>query len=144
VLLVPVAYLAYAAVKLAGYSLAAAGLKKLFQRPDASAWRVGLLRTALGIAVGGVYTLVWAAGENFGWFRGLPMAGGRAGSILYYLLCLVPVRFLEWGWLIWFCFDRRLEQHGRDIAGVIGGTLWSFALDLPPLMGALWFVASIC
>jgi hypothetical protein len=137
-------YVAYAGVKLAGYSLSAVVLKKLLRRPDLGAWRVGFIRTVLGILVGGAYTLVWAAGENYGWFRGLPMTGGRAGSILYYMAGLIPVRLLEWSWLVWFCFDRRFEQRGRDTVAVIGGSLWSFALDLPPLMGALWFVASIC
>jgi lipopolysaccharide export LptBFGC system permease protein LptF len=45
----------------------------------------------------------------------LPLSGGRAGPGLWYLVGLVPVRALEWSWLVWYAF-----------------------------VGALGFLASIC
>ena len=137
-------YVGYASLKFVGYTLAARVLKSLLRRPDAGVWRVGALRTGLGIVVGAAYTALWAKLASHGLFEGLPLSGGRGGAIVWYLVGLIPVRVLEWSWLIWFCFDRQLEHRGREAVGVGLGVLWSFVLDLPALIPAAWFVASIC
>ena len=137
-------YPLYAAVKYFGYTLAARLFAAILRRPDVGIWRVGLIRTGLGIVIGAIYTMAWSALAAHGMFESLPLGGGRGGGLPYYLLGLVPVRMLEWSWLVWFCFDRRLEWRGRDALCVALGVVWSFVLDLPVLMGAFWFLASIC
>ncbi|MFI5177977.1 MAG: hypothetical protein ACHQO8_05425 [Vicinamibacterales bacterium] len=139
-----VTYLGYAGLKFVGYSLAAWVIRAILMRPDRSPWRVGLARTILGIVVGGIYTAAWGAMASHGLFSGLPLSGGRAGPALWYLVGLVPVRLLEWTWLIWYFFDRRFAYPGRGGLCVALGTLWSFVLDVPAIMGVASFVASIC
>ena len=139
-----IGYLVYAALKCAGYALAARVLRGMLHRPDVGAWRVGIARTILGIVVGAIYTTAWAWMAAHGAFSDLPLGGGRGGGLPYYLLLLVPVRVLEWSWLVWFFFDRRVEQPWRDALGVGLGVVWSFVLDLPVIVGAASFVASIC
>ncbi len=137
-------YPIYAAVKYAGYTLSARVFGAILDRRDVGVWRVGLIRTGLGIVIGAIYTAAWAGLAAHGVFQSLPLGEGRSGGLPYYLLGLVPVRTLEWRWLIWFCFDRRFEWPGRDALCVSLGVVWSFVLDLPVLTGAAMFLASIC
>ena len=137
-------YPLYAAVRYFGYTLSARVVGAILHRRDVGVWRVGLIRTGIGIVVGAVYTMMWAALASRGVFESLPLGGGRGGGLPYYLLGLVPIRTLEWSWLIWFCFDRQFERPGRDALCVVLGVVWSFVLDLPVLTGAAMFLASIC
>jgi hypothetical protein len=137
-------YVGYAMWKLLGYSLAALAFRTIHARTDLSAWKVGLARTLLGMFVGGLYTGVWSLLASHGVFHGLPMSGGRGGSILWYLAGLIPVRFCEWGVVIWFFYDRKLERRGRDVLCVLLGTVWSFILDLPMMLFTAWALSSIC
>ena len=89
-------------------------------------------------------TGLWALLESQGLFRDLPMAGGRAGSVLYFLAALVPIRFLEWGVILFFFYDRGLKQPIKGTLLACAGILWSFLLDLPAILGLVYIVSSIC
>ena len=73
-------YPLYAAVKYFGYTLAARVFAPILRRRDVRVWRVGLIRTALGIVVGALYTATWAALASHGVFQSLPLGGGRGGG----------------------------------------------------------------
>ena len=65
------------------------------------------------------------------------MFGGL--GILIYIVGLVPVRLIEWWIIIWLFYDRSMMTKQKDWQYVGLGTAWSFALDIPALIG---FVAT--
>jgi hypothetical protein len=114
---------AFTAVKLLGYTAAAAVIKK--QTPDSSAsvWLVGGVRTAIGIAVGIGAAL---AAERLGMFRsGFP----------FYLL-LAPIRICEWLLLLWLFFRDPKREWAQTLMFAVFGTLWSYVLDIPAILSA--------
>ena len=138
------AYAGYVVFKFFGYVLAARVLGTIVAPPGATIWRVGLVRTILGIVVGAAYTATFGAVARHGLFEGLPLNGGRGGAILWYPIGLLPVRVLEWSWLIWYFFDRAWARPARNLGAVALGVIWSFVLDLPAMVAGVWFVSSIC
>jgi len=136
-------YVAYAVMKLVGYSLSAYAIRAVLVRPDVSPWRVGLVRTLLGIVVGGLYTAGWAVFGGRDALEGVVLTDPQSTAI-WYAVGLVPVRILEWTWLIWYFFDRRFDRPGRDVLCVVLGVVWSFVLDLPALLGVISILSSIC
>jgi hypothetical protein len=72
-------YASFAAVKFAGYSLAAWAISRSYQRPDRNPLIVGGVRTLIGMATGAAYFgLVLALGKSFG-----VTAQGNLGVFLY-------------------------------------------------------------
>ena len=122
-------YCAFCAVKLAGYSLAAAYLNHTYKRPQWMSPIVGGTRTLIGMGAGAAYYAVWRFGI-FYLFTGMEGAGTIA-----YLGGLIPVRFAEWWLLLWLFYDRRIEQPGKGWQCVILATVWSFLLDVPAALG---------
>jgi hypothetical protein len=117
-------YLAFGAVKLAGYSLAAWRLNRGYPETGANFVVVGLTRTVIGMALGsvlGLLALPWV------------LVGGL-GVIVYYL-GLIPVRLLEWWIIILLFYDRGAETKPKDWRYAGFGTAWSYALDIPALIG---------
>jgi hypothetical protein len=117
-------YLAFGAVKLAGYSLAAWRLNRSYPETGANFGVVGLTRTVIGMVFGSVLGLLALP---------LVLAGGL-GVVVYYL-GLIPVRLLEWWIIILLFYDRRAQTKPKDWRYAGFGTAWSYALDIPALIG---------
>src|SRR5438552_3124480 len=94
-----VGYIAFCAVKFAGYSLAARVISQTYQRRDRKAFTVGGVRTLIGMAVGAACFGIWSC------IPGAADAGGVG-----YLLGLIPVRIAEWWLLLWLFYDRQLIE----------------------------------
>ncbi len=128
----------FTAVKLVGYSIAGAYLRRQLQTGRAHPVVFGLVRTLVGIAVGVSTSLIFVA-----------FAGER--SLLFYVL-LAPIRFLEWYLVLLLFFGRpqgtavvsvdstlrfNLEaavRQERFPALAAQGILWSYLLDLPAVL----------
>ena len=129
-------YLGFAAVKFAGYSLAAPVISRTYGRTDRNPFIVGATRTAIGMAAGATYFgLLWSAGS----FGIGPLARGSSSTHgeFFYLAGLLPVRIAEWWLLLWLFYDRRFGQPARAWRTVALATAWSYVLDAPAIMGFL-------
>ena len=122
-------YLAFSAVKLAGYSLAGWYLNRRYPDATANFAVVGVVRTVIGVAFGAVLGLLAA--------YPLYLLGGS--GFIVYLFGLVPVRLIEWWIIIRLFYDRTMQTKQKDWRYAGLGTAWSFALDIPALIG---FVAT--
>ncbi|HEY6005608.1 MAG TPA: hypothetical protein VIV57_22190 [Anaeromyxobacter sp.] len=116
----PLGFAYFAAVKLAGYTLAGHRLRRVYRTETPKPLVFGLARTALGVLAG----LAFAA---IAWKVGV----GRS-EVLYYVL-LAPIRFAEWVFILWLLFDRRPASIGRLLALAAVGSLWSYVLDIPAI-----------
>lgn len=123
----------YALAKILGYSWwCGVGLKRL--RSDLNAIqrkplavKLGMIRFGIGFVVGIPMTAVFGALLNANWFF-LPLS---------YLLTYVPVRWFEWGVMVWWinpatrswhqllCSNGKIERIWR-----LQGIILSCALDL--------------
>ncbi len=122
-------YLTFCAIKFAGYS-AAGHLLSMKYDSNVSAGRVGAVRTLIGMAAGAAYFGLWTMidRKTFGM--------DQSNDFLWaYFAGLLPVRIAEWWLLIWLFYDRELRQIGRDWRMVGLGTVWSYVLDVPAIMG---------
>jgi hypothetical protein len=59
---------------------------------------------------------------------------GELGFVAYYLV-LIPVRLLEWWIIILIFYDRRVQTRAKDWRYAGLGTVWSYVLDVPALIG---------
>lgn len=111
--------IAFAATKLIGYCLAAGLISKLYQRTPPRWWLIGVSRTLIGVAFGYPY-FHWASSgaQNLG-----------------FILGLVPIRLIEWLLLVVIFYDRKLTNRARALEVASAGTGWSFALDIPAILG---------
>jgi hypothetical protein len=111
----PVGFGVFLLVEFAGYAGAAQMLSKSYELPTNS-WKVGGVRTVIGVAAGLMYFGLWSLSKSepspFLWFGGL-----------------FPIRVVEWGILLRIFFDKKLFQSARSWRYSVFGTLWSFALD---------------
>jgi hypothetical protein len=123
-----VGYLVFGGIKFAGYSLAARFISKRYQRTDRNAFSVGGARTLIGVVAGAIY---------FGLLTLLPQKAVATGGLIF-LAGLLPMRIAEWWLLLWWFYDRKLEQGRLGWRVVALATLWSFALDIPALAGAFF------
>ena len=121
-------YLVFGAVKLAGYSLAGWYLNRSYSGATASFAVIGITRTVIGMLFGAGLALL---AFPFVMFGGL--------GILIYLVGLTPVRLIEWWIIVLLFYDRSVMTKQKDWLNVGLGTAWSFALDIPALIG---FVAT--
>ncbi|ERR1700722_12014487 len=109
-----VGFAAFVLVKLGGYTGAAQVLRKAYDVP-ASAWKVGAVRTGIGLVAGLAVFGGWYlshANSEWGWF-----------------VTLLPVRILEWGLLLHLFFDKTFLGSSRSWRYAALGTVWSFTLD---------------
>lgn len=118
-------YASFCAVKFAGYTLAAHVIAKSYGRGDVSIWRVGAVRTLIGMAAGAAYFGAWHA-------MGKPLGGDLT---FLYLAGLLPIRIAEWWLLIWLFYDRALAEREAGWWMVALGTVWSYILDAPAIVG---------
>lgn len=118
-------YLAFSAVKLAGYTLAGWYLNRRYSNATAHFALVGLTRTIIGIVFGAALALATY----------FPISLFGIAGILVYILGLIPVRLLEWWIIIFIFYDRSMQSMPKDWRFAALGTAWSFALDIPALIG---------
>jgi hypothetical protein len=109
---------AFTAVKFAGYTLAAKALNPIYDRPDRNIWVVGATRTLIGLGFGTIYRQLVPAASAFDFMAGL-----------------FPIRLLEWALLVWLFYDRKLELLKIDWKVVFVASFWSYALDVPAVLG---------
>ena len=117
-------YLGFCAVKFVGYSIAARFIARSYRRTDHNALLVGGVRTLIGMAAGAAYYELW---------RLIPGMEGAGG--IGFLGGLLPVRLVEWWLLLWLFYDRPLQQGSKDWRVVGLATVWSYALDVPAVIG---------
>jgi hypothetical protein len=111
----PAGFAAFVLVKLAGYSGAGWFLAKAYDSP-VSYWKVGAVRTVIGIAAGLAYFGAWTA------------SNGSPSPYLWFL-GLIPVRLIEWGFLLRLFFDSSMLRTLRSWEYSAYGAVWSFVLD---------------
>ncbi len=117
-------YAAFAVIKLAGYVLAAWHLNRRYADATVHFTLVGLTRTVVGMLFGAALALL-----------AYPLMVFDGLGALVFLLGLIPIRVLEWWIIIRIFYDRSLERKKEDWKYVFLGTIWSFALDIPALLG---------
>ena len=118
----PLGVVYFTGVKLAGYSMAGAYLRKRLaaQRPPAIVF--GLARTMIGLAVGIAFASSLAA------------LNIRNTEVSFYAV-LLPVRMAERLLVIWLFFGRPAPLPGRVILKYsLIGSVWSYLLDIPAIM----------
>src|SRR5687768_4430449 len=116
---------AFVAIKVAGYTAAAVMISRWYGRSGLNPWLVGGVRTVIGIAVGMLAVFLATL---------LPTAATSVGA-WGFLLLLVPIRLFEWWLLVWLFYDRALARPGLGWKVAALGTLWSFLLDIPSIVG---------
>jgi len=127
-------YATFCAIKFAGYSAAGHVLSRRYGRTDLSPWKVGAVRTLIGMAAGAAYFAAWCVIEPSVYRVG----SGPPGYFPWlYLACLLPVRIAEWWLLIWLFYDRKLREVAIGWRMVGLGTVWSYVLDAPAIAGLI-------
>lgn len=111
--------IAFAAIKLAGYCIAAYVTSKQYGKTKTQWFPIGLSRTLIGIAFGYPY---------FNWAT-------SSFQSLAFMLGLIPIRMIEWLLLVIIFYDRKLTNRPRAVRVAAAGTAWSFLLDLPATIG---------
>jgi len=119
-----IGFAAFAGVKAAGYTAAAAVLNRGYaqtspEKPNVVT--VGLARTGIGLVAGLIYGGLWILAVN--------QMREADNWYIYYYAFLLPVRLAEWTFLIWMFFDRGLHDRSRLWKYVIFGTICSYVLD---------------
>lgn len=110
----------FCSIKFAGYTAMAAVLRRHYPGSTAAPWRVGLVRTVIGLVAGmGVMRL--AAHVHV-----IPVSPG------FYVL-LLPVRLAEWLLLLERFHERPEWQWKRALRWASIGYVWSCLLDVPAL-----------
>jgi hypothetical protein len=118
-----VGYIAFAAVKYVGYSATATILNRAYGTQK-NIWKVGLVRTGIGVLFGAAFGGAWM-------YLSHHYPPNVADPILTWLFFapLLPIRLVEWGLLIHLFFDRGLVRRRKDLEYAAYGIVWSFVLD---------------
>lgn len=111
--------LIFVAIKFFGYSFAARLISQHYSAVGLNRFKVGGARTLIGVIFGTIY--FYLASVVF------------PGVLV--LLGLIPIRIVEWTLLICWFYDRELKDWTRLRDVIVLGTIWSFMLDLPALLG---------
>jgi len=116
----------FAGVKAIGYTAASFVFKRGYRAlapVKANILTVGLTRTGIGLLAGLTYGGLWILSAN-------QMHAQESEKLfLYYYSFLLPVRLVEWTFLIWIFFDRGLHDRSRLWKYVAFGTICSYVLD---------------
>lgn len=129
----------YLCIKVVGYTVFAAFLNRLYACSN-SIWKVGMVRTLLGVVLGLAHNAVFLS--FFKISMGRAPLGGEDTRL--YFAALVLLRFFEWGLIIFWFYDRKYRNKRTLVRAVATGTVWSFILDIPLLAGLFTVAASIC
>ena len=103
-----------------------------YDRDDLASWKVGAVRTLIGMAAGAAYFGLWYPDR---YARRMSRAACTAVFRYLYLAGLLPVRIAEWWLLIWLFYDRKLREPAKGWRMVGLGTIWSYVLDAPAIAG---------
>ena len=123
----PLGFAYFAGVKFVGYSAYAALLNSNSTVSEASckipsAWKSGLVRTGIGVAVGTVVGLgFWKLLPSGGWFE------EHGGALFWW--GLLPVRVLEWYVFLWILYRNCHLRLSRTAFAITSGIVTSFLLD---------------
>jgi hypothetical protein len=115
--------IAFGAVKLAGYTAAAAYLRKALPENRPNIFLVGATRTLIGVAAG-----IAAVAS-------IELLGDTRADLTFFAL-LIPVRLAEWLLLIRLFFAKPQWTWKRSLVLAALGILWSFLLDIPAIAAA--------
>ena len=129
----------YALIKILGYSLFAKFLNSLFLTHN-NIWKVGLVRTILGVVLGLAHNVFFLSFFNISMGRS-PIGG--EDTYLYFTF-LILLRIFEWGLIIYLFYDRKMKKRALIIKAIGLGVIWSFILDIPLLAGLFVGIATIC
>jgi hypothetical protein len=124
----------FAGVKLVGYTGYAYVLRKKIFDTDPNGGlsrtvKIGATRTGIGLVAGMAYGGL--ALLTVGIF------GEGASSGVYYMLGLLPIRFLEWWLLLWIFFRTQIGDRGKVASGIGLGIVVSYVLDAIGISAAL-------
>lgn len=114
-------YVAFAAIKFVGYSIAGLYLSSKHPTAGTNPLLFGLARTILGMLFGAVLGFIGL------WTFEL--------ALIFFLVFLIPFRFLEWWIVLKIFFSRAFEQKYQMSNYTAVGVVWSFALDIPAILG---------
>jgi len=131
--------LAYALIKIVGYSGFAYYLNQLYSKQN-NLWKVGLARAALGVVLGLAHNAIFL--NFFEVTMGRAPLGGEDTHL--YFIGLIILRIFEWGLIVHWFYDSRLKNKPRATKAIVLGSIWSFVLDIPVLMGLFAVASSIC
>lgn len=131
----------YFFIKFLCYSLYAKYLNRLYGK-TLSIWRVGLFRTLLGLVIGAALNFLLIGALNLQVSSGRGPIGGRDTDI--YFLLLTTIRLGEWLVTVWYFYDRELFISWKLFKAVVFGTLVSYFVDIPIMMGLILVIATIC
>ena len=126
----PIGAIAYTGIKFAGYTLAAHALRRSYGASRTGFLGVGAVRTAVGIGVGIPYAF-------FMLFLGTSFQSEL--NWWWFYVGLIPVRMLEWIFVIWVFYESSPPRTGRLLKYSAMGSAWSFVLDIPA-MAALFTI----
>jgi hypothetical protein len=134
-------YLIFVGVKLIGYSIAGYALNRAYANLKRHFLVVGLVRTLIGLAIGGIFgwtmfTLEEHMKLTSGYEPVLGVTPGDWGATLY-ITALALIRLFEWRAVIWLFYDRQSKQPKKDWLLASCGVVWSFALDIPAIIGVI-------
>ena len=122
-----VGYVAFCAVKFAGYSVAAHWMSLYFKANDRNLFVVGGIRTLIGMGAGAMYYGAMRC------FVENPLSTGSG-----FILGLAPIRIIEWTLLIWLFYKRNRLDERKTFGVVIAATVWSYVLDIPAIIGFIF------
>jgi hypothetical protein len=126
----PLGFAYFVGVKFAGYTAAAAIIRKFYPDFHGRTVSVGLARTGIGLAAGALYGLFWYTVVTRFW-------GQQADNVFFYLAALLPLRIAEWLGLVYLFFDRSWLDAQRAFRVAAAGTGWSYFLDAIGIGAAL-------
>lgn len=84
---------------------------------------VGLVRMLIGMVFGIAYWVFFGDSATTG------------ATFITLILGLIPLRAIEWTLLIWLFYDRKLQHGQLNFGCVVLGTITSFVLDIPSILG---------
>ncbi|MFT3742844.1 MAG: hypothetical protein QM785_00995 [Pyrinomonadaceae bacterium] len=117
----PQSYVAFALVKLVGYSVSALFFNARYADSRANPILFGVARTALGMLLG--------AAVGFAGLIEFELA------LVVFLSGLIPFRIFEWFLTLWFFYRRSENFQGTMASHITLGIVWSFVLDIPAIIG---------
>jgi len=125
-----ISLLAYATVKLAGYTFFGKKLNQWYNKTKPRPLVFGAARTLLGIVIG--------IGSLF------LLGGLTSNQGTLFLIFLIPIRFFEWFLILYLFFERNNFSFKRISGFSVQGIFFSFALDIPVIFsvfvipGGVW------
>lgn len=133
--------LVYFFFKFLCYSAYAKYLNHLYAKMP-SIWKVGLFRAILGLVIGALLNFVLLGALHIQVSSGRAPIGGRDTDI--YFLLLTTIRVGEWLLTVWYFYDRELYISLKLFKAVLFGTLVSYFVDIPIMLGLIMVIATIC